>query len=283
MIGPDFNNLCRIVKERSGLHLTGNRMPMVASRLAPIAQRLGHRSVQEFLARLRFESSEDIWAQIIDALTTYETSFFRDPAQFDALRRILLPDLMRKRADERRIRILSVACSHGQEPYTLAMLATGMNLPEKGWRVEITATDNSASALARAKRAHYSQFELRRGLDEAMIARYFMRDDTDYALKAPLRNMVEFRKHNVLDGPDDLGQFDIVFCRNVLFYFDTQTKAAALARLQPLTAHDGYLLMASSETNIGEAHGLVPHGKQRGVFRMPANKTVPRFARAMTA
>lgn len=283
MIGPDFNNLCRIVKERSGLHLTGSRMPMVASRLAPIAQRLGHRNVQEFLARLRFESSQDIWTQIIDALTTYETSFFRDPAQFDALRRVLLPDLMRKRADERRIRILSAACSHGQEPYTLAMLAADMNFPEKGWRVEITATDNSAPALARAKQARYSQFELRRGLDEAAIAQHFMRDDTDYALKAPLRNMVEFRKHNLLNGPDDLGQFDIVLCRNVLFYFDTQTKATALSSLQKLTANDGYLLLAGSETNIGEAHGLVPHRKQRGIFRMPASKAAPRFARAMNA
>lgn len=283
MLSRDFSNLCKIVKARSGLHLTGNHMPMVTSRLTPIAQRLGHRNVQDFLARLRHDSSEGIIGQVIDALTTHETSFFRDHAQFETLRNDIIPKLMRRRSHEKSIRILSAACSYGQEAYTLAILATELGLAEKGWAIEIIATDYSELALARAKQARYSLFELQRGLDETIIARHFTRSGDDYTPKASLRGMIAFRKHNLLDGAGSLGEFDIVFCRNVLFYFDVPSKTAALTTLCAMTADDGVLVLANTEAAIGEMHGLVPHTRQRGIFRMPGITSRPRFAQTMHA
>jgi chemotaxis protein methyltransferase CheR len=205
------------------------------------------------LMRLVERSGDEALLQrIVDAMTNNETSFFRDRLPFERLKREWLPDLMARRAETRRLRIWSAACSTGQEPYSIAMALAEMGEALAGWSVEILATDISERALATARRGVYSQFEAQRGLSTQRLLRNFDQREGLWRIRDELRTNISFRKLNLLEGFRGEKPFDIVFCRNVLMYFEPQVKRDVLARLADAIAEDGRLVLGAAET-IGDA------------------------------
>jgi chemotaxis protein methyltransferase CheR len=192
---------------------------------------------------------------VVEAIATRDTSVFRDRAAFDSFQATLVPWLLRARAATRHISIWSAACSTGQEPYSIAMIFAG--LPQfADWRIDILATDVSVDAIARAKAGIYSQTEVQHGLPSPMMADHFRSEGGEWRLSGPIRSRVEFRVLNLLDSFAGLGSFDVIFCRNVLMYFDADTKADVLGRLSDRLADDGHLMLGAAETMLGVSAGF---------------------------
>jgi len=269
--GADFACLQALLQKRCGMALTSDKLYLVGSRLGPVAQRLGLRSVIELMAELRLRPSEAVITAVIEAMVTHESLFFRDGKPFEQLSRAVLPDLMRARAARKHVRIWSAACSSGQEPYSIAMQVLEDFPHAQGWRWEIVGTDISAPILEKARLGVFSAFEVKRGMSEARIARY-MRPQADggYRMSEDLRRMVSFRAHNLLESAAHLGAFDIVFCRNVLIYFDAPTKARALEIISRQMAGDGALFLGSADTVAGLSDRFVGSPSERGLFRVAA-------------
>lgn len=249
------------------MSLTSDKLYLVASRLGPVAQQFGLKGVIELLAELRLRPQDRMITAVIEAMVTHESLFFRDAKPFDHLASQVIPQLMKAREATRRIRIWSAACSSGQEPYSLAMQLRE-NFEHLGWRWDIVATDISDPILAKAKKGVFSAFEVHRGLSDDRIRRHFQAlPDGAFQLAEPLRQMVDFRRHNLIESAMHLGQFDIVLCRNVLIYFDTPTKSRALNMIARQLASDGVLVLGSADTVFGLNTPLVGTG-DRGMFRL---------------
>lgn len=264
--GPDFLALQKLLQDRAGMALTSDKLYLVASRLGPVAQQCGLRSVIELMAALRATPSEAMITAVVEAMVTHESLFFRDAKPFEQIASVALPALRAARAAQKTIRIWSAACSSGQEAYSVAMqIAEGA---PPGWRWDILGTDISQPIVARARAGVYSAFEIKRGLSEERIARHFRRlPDGAYEAGEALRRMVQFRLHNLIDSAAHLGVFDIVFCRNVLIYFDPPTKARVLDLIARQMAPDGYLFLGSADTVAG-APWLAPLGGERGMYQL---------------
>jgi chemotaxis protein methyltransferase CheR len=204
---------------------------------------------------------------VAQSIVVLESYFFRDKSPFQYFTQTMLPRLMERRAASRRIRIWCAASSTGQEAYSLAMLVSEQGHKLEGWNVEILATDFSEEALRKARKGLYSQFEVQRGLPVSKLVRFFHKSGTGWQVKPELQGRVNFREHNLLNDCQDLGRFDIIFCRNVLIYFDEQLKTAVLSRLVPQLAMDGYLVLGAAETTTGTSPDFmpVPEG-HHGVF-----------------
>lgn len=265
--GADFLALQKLLLERSGMALTSDKLYLVASRLNPVAQKLGFRSVIELMSVLRTAPSEATVKAVVEAMVTHESLFFRDDRPFEHLSQVVLPALISARRGRKPIRIWSAACSSGQEPYSIAML-----IAEQfgGWPWEIVGTDISAPIVAKASAGLFSSFEIKRGLSETRIARHFRRIDNEtYIVGDSIRKMVRFETHNLLESALRFGAFDVIFCRNVLIYFDNPTKTRALDHLARQLAPDGALFLGSADTVIGVTNKFQA-AEVRGVFRPAA-------------
>lgn len=237
-----------LVRRRSAIVLDESKQYLLDTRLAPIVRSEGFASVGELVARAR-GGDRRIVDLVVDAMTTNETSWFRDNGPFDALRSSVLPALVRERAAERRIRFWSAACSSGQEAYSIAMICRDVVPP--GWTVEIVGTDLSPAMVERARAGRFSQLEVNRGLPAPQLVRWFVRDGSHWQVSPELKAMTRFREGNLAQPFTDLGRFDVVMLRNVLIYFDGATKVDILRRTRGVVRPDGFLFLGAAETALG--------------------------------
>lgn len=270
MNNEHFAILARLLKEHSGLLLNSNKLYLVESRLRPVAERWDFASVRDLVRSLgpgaRGDAYERLLADVIEAMTTNESFFFRDKHPFELFRTLAVPRLMQRRATSRRLAIWSAACSSGQEPYSLAMVLREMGAQLGGWSIRILATDISRAMLEKAREGLYTQFEVQRGVPEHLLQRYFQQERSCWRLDADIRRMVEFRPFNLLYDPRELGSFDVVFCRNVLIYFDEPRRAAVLDGVANVLASDGYLSLGGAETVLGISERFVPVTEAPGFY-----------------
>ncbi|MEX6724074.1 CheR family methyltransferase [Parapedomonas caeni] len=262
----DFDLLSNLLKTRSGLVLGTEKTYLLESRLTPIARRRGLAGLPELVAQLRMRPSEELLVEITEAMTTNESFFFRDTVPFEVLKTHVLPQLKVARAATRRLRIWCAAASTGQEPYSIAMILNEQAAQWAGWNIEIIGTDLCKAALSKAQAGLYSQFEVQRGLPIQLLMKYFAKVGDQWQVSADIRNMVKYRTFNLLESMAGLGQFDIIFCRNVLIYFDAPTKAQVLDNLRRQMPADGSLFLGAAETVLGLTKALKPVREQRGLY-----------------
>ena len=262
----DFELVAKLVKERSGLMLSEDKAYLLESRLNPVARRHGFKGIDELVQAIRVGREESLLKDVTEAMTTNESFFFRDSKPFDQFRDLVLPHLLKERATKKSFRIWSAACSNGQEAYSLAMILKEKGAELAGWNIDIIGTDISDEVLAKAKDGRYSQFEVQRGLPINLLVKYFKQVDDLWQIDSSLRQMVTFKPFNLLNSPAPLGSFDVVFCRNVLIYFDRDTKASVLNNIAKLMPSDGFLYLGGAETVLGisDQFQLIPG--QRGVY-----------------
>jgi chemotaxis protein methyltransferase CheR len=255
----ELNIVRALVRERSAIVLDEDKGYLVESRLLPLAQQEGLESVSSLVARLG-RASTGLERQVVEAMATNETYFFRDVRPFDVLRQQVLPELVQRRAGERALRIWSAACSSGQEPHSIAMLLRAHQVVPLGWQVRLLGTDLSTGMLGRARQGRYSQMEINRGLPAALLVKYFERAGLEWQLKDEVRRMVEFSALNLIEDWPALPPLDVVFLRNVLIYFDVPTKKQVLANLRRVLRPDGYLFLGGAETtlNLDENYERAP-------------------------
>lgn len=252
-----FGQLREELKHRTGVVIEADREYAASVRLTPVMREQGFVTVAQ-LCRAAF-SERNMRAQnaVIDAMMNNETFFFRDRGPFDDFREFVLPSLLESRAASRSIRIWCAACATGQEPYSLAMALDEEARRLAGWRIEILATDISETALQTARAGIYNQFEVQRGLPVSYLLRYFRREGDRWSIAEHLRSRITFQKLNLQTDFSDIGQFEVIFCRNVMIYFDTAAKRDLLARLSERLSADGYLALGAAETTIGVTRDLV--------------------------
>jgi len=260
----DYDYLRAVLKERSGLVLSAGKQYLVESRLFPVARKAGLSGIPALVQKLR-NPADPLVAAVVEAMTTNESLFFRDKAPFDQFRNCMMPALLAARPN-RRIRIWCAAAATGQEPYSLAMILREMQDEVGSWHVEILATDISTDVLAKAKAGMYSQFEVQRGLPIGLLLKYFSQNGEIWQIAPEIRAMVQFRPLNLLEEFSHLGAFDIVFCRNVLIYFDQDTKTKVLHDLARVLRSDGYLVLGAAETVVGLTDVFEPAADQRGLY-----------------
>ena len=264
----DFEFLATLLRNRSGLVLTVDKAYLLESRLMPVARKYGHKDLDELVPVLRGANNQELLRDITEAMTTNESLFFRDMKPFDQLRDLIIPGLLKNRASKRQLRIWCAACSSGQEPYSIAMLMKEAASQLTGWRIEIVATDISVEMLEKAKAGIYTQFEVQRGLPVKLLVKYFVQNGDKWTIDPSVRSMVDFREFNLLDNPSSLGEFDIVFCRNVLIYFDQDLKRQVLEKVSNLIPNDGVLYLGGAETVLGVTDRFKPVSGQRGMYAL---------------
>ena len=247
----DFFYLSRLMHERAAIVLEPGKEYLALSRLDPMAREMGVGSVAALVEILRGEeASSPLHDQVIDALTTNETTFFRDFNPFESMRSDVLPEVLERKQRSRTLAIWSAGCSTGQEPYSIAM-AIREHFPELlTWQLTILGTDISASVLDRARRGRYGQLEVNRGLPANLLVRHFTRAGMEWEIEEPIRRMVRFQRHNLVDEWPVMPPFDLVFMRNVMIYFDVETKREVLGRMRGQLAPHGFLLLGASETTF---------------------------------
>jgi chemotaxis protein methyltransferase CheR len=263
----DFEFVSQLLRKRAGIVLTGDKMYLLESRLAPLARKEGLPSIDDLITVVRSRRDERLIAQVVDVMTTNETFFFRDKTPFDHLKEAIFPVLAQARRGGR-IRIWCAACSTGQEPYSIAMMLDQNPALTGGVPVEIVATDISDRCLERARQGLFTQFEVQRGLPIQMLMHYFTQQDDHWRISERLRQMVSFRKMNLIDPAYSLGQFDVVFCRNVLIYFDGPTKTAVLDRIAGTMNSGGFLLMGAAESLVGVSQAFDVMQERRGLYKL---------------
>ncbi|MBV9260133.1 MAG: protein-glutamate O-methyltransferase [Pseudolabrys sp.] len=266
----DYDYLRKLLREQSGLVLAPDKQYLAESRLLPLVRKYAMAGLGDLIARVKAAPHSAIAIAVVEAMTTNETFFFRDKMPFDHFKDFVLPRLLMARAKERKLRIWCNACSTGQEPYSLAMILDEKRLDD--WKIDIVATDISNDVLARAKAGLYSQFEVQRGLPIQLLVKYFTQVREQWQIAPHLRTLVSFKNFNLLNDFAPLGQFDVVFCRNVLIYFDQDNKSAVLNRLARALAPDGYLVLGAAETVVGLTDVFKPMADHRGLYVAHAGK-----------
>ena len=261
----DYDYLRKLLRERSGLVLSADKQYLVESRLTPLVRKAGVASLSELVAKLKV-NNERLVVDVVEAMTTNESFFYRDKVPFDHFREAIMPSLIAARAKERRIRVWCAAASTGQEPYSLAMCLNEMKEKIAGWRIEILGTDLSTEVLEKAKAGVYSQFEVQRGLPIQMLVKHFVQTGDTWQISPEIRAMVQYRPLNLLADFSQLGKFDVVFCRNVLIYFDQETKIGVLNRIAKLLEPDGFLSLGAAETVVGLTDAFKPMADRRGLY-----------------
>jgi chemotaxis protein methyltransferase CheR len=261
----DYDYLQKILKDRSGLMLSTDKKYLLESRLLPLARKIGIAGISELVQKMKGGGDKLIF-EVVEAMTTNETFFFRDKTPFDHFKDTVVPELLRARAGRRSLRIWCAAASTGQEPYSLAMILKEMSGALGGWRIEIVATDLSPEVLEKSRAGIYTQFEVQRGLPIQFLVRHFTQVGALWQLNADTRALVQFRQFNLLQDFASLGKFDIIFCRNVLIYFDQATKTEIFAKLMKANEPDGYLFLGAAETVVGltDKYRICPN--RRGVY-----------------
>ena len=265
----DFQYLSDILKKRSGLALTEDKAYLIESRLLPIARTQGLQDIGQLCNLLITKPSEKLLVEITEAMTTNESSFFRDIKPYEALRNIVLPQLMARPSVMKNIRIWSAACSTGQEPYTISICLKEDAAKLAGWNFEIIATDLASKVVDKAKEGIYSQFEAQRGLPIQILMKYFSPlPDTSWQIKDAVRSSVQFKLQNLLEEYTSLGRFDMVFCRNVLIYFDDPTKAKITEKMAKSLTKDGVLIIGSTESLVDPTGLFAPIENFRGAYKL---------------
>jgi chemotaxis protein methyltransferase CheR len=250
MTDQDFDFIRAVVRDRSAIVLEDGKQYLVESRLDPIVKDLGLGSIGDLVALLRSPSSNDLRQRVVEAMVTTETMFFRDVLPFEMIRKVILPDLVLRRAAERRLNIWCAACSTGQEPYSVGILIREYFPELSTWTINILATDLSRDVLSRARAGIYKQAEVNRGLPASLLLKYFRQQGTSWQLVDEIRAMVDFQELNLVRAWPPLPPMDLVFLRNVMIYFDVQTKKTILARMARVLRPDGYLLLGGAETTF---------------------------------
>ncbi len=267
----DFDFVAKLLKDRSGLVITRDKAYLLESRLTPVARKRGLKGLEDLVGGLR-TAGEDLLREVTEAMTTNESFFFRDIKPFDQFKAMVLPYMLANRAAKKTMRIWSAASSSGQEAYTLAMMLKEEGAKLAGWKIEIVGTDISTEMLEKAKAGLYSQFEVQRGLPIQLLVKYFKKTAEMWQIDPAIRGMVQYREYNLLHDLKPLGQFDVVFCRNVLIYFDQPTKTRVLDNISRVMPDDGFLYLGGAETVLGISDKFKPVPEQRGVYattRMP--------------
>jgi chemotaxis protein methyltransferase CheR len=266
MTPHDYTYLQGLLKDRSGLILA-NKEYLVEGRLEPLAKKFGLNGISDLVEKIK-SGKKDIEVGVVEAMTTNETSFFRDKSPFDQFTETVMPRLLKARAQKKALKIWCAAGSTGQEPYSLAMCIKEFGAAVKDWRIEILATDLSREVLAKSEAGRYSQFEVQRGLPIKHLVKYFQQTGDTWQINADLRAMVKHRQFNLLADFSALGKFDLIFCRNILIYFDEPTKSSIYKRIVRSLEPDGMLALGAAETMIGLTNAFVPAPGLRG-FYMP--------------
>lgn len=246
----DFEWICKLVRDRAGLALSKDKTYLVESRLAPLVRDFGVSSITQLVAQLRTQPFNNSHQQIIEAMVTTETSFFRDDRPFEALKKYILPELVQQRQNCQILNIWSGACSSGQEPYSIAILLREHFPQLLTWKVQLIASDISHQMLDRARQGCYNQQEISRGLSPALREKYFQHSSNKWQIDRQIRQFVEFTQFNLAEQWPSMPQMDIIFLRNVLIYFDVRTKQAILTKARQLLQPNGYLFLGGGETTI---------------------------------
>ncbi len=276
MNNQDFTFLVNMLKKNSGHILAADKGYLLDSRLGPIARKENFDSVDALVQAMRTRNDERLNATVTEAMTTNETFFFRDRTPFDLFKSEVIPHLAANRTAGSKVKIWCAAASSGQEPYSLAMIQREEAARMKGVQHSILATDISEKVLNKAKTGLYSQFEVQRGLPVQLMVKYFEKAGDLWRIDPSLQQHITFRKFNLLDSFRVMGQFDVVFCRNVLIYFDQETKSDILNRLAQSIAPDGFLFLGAAETVMGLTDAFAPVPGKRGLY---VRKDKPAIAR----
>ena len=264
MRAEDVEHLAALLKARSGLILGPDKAYLVESRLAPVARRDGFGSVAELLTALRLKRDERLIGAVVDAMTTNETFFFRDKTPFDQFKDDVLPALAGRAGGT--VKVWCAACSTGQEPYSLAMIGEEERHRFPGLKLDILGTDISDRVLEKARAGLYTQFEVQRGLPIQMLVKHFEKVEDNWRINARLRGAVRWKNANLLEDLRHLGRFDVVYCRNVLIYFDAETKRRVLENIAGLMPDDGFLFLGAAETVLGVTEAFKPVPGKRGLY-----------------
>jgi len=268
MSEKNYSGIIDYVLKNSGIVLGSTKAYLIESRLAPIAEKNGYADLDDLEKKINI-APKNVRDEIVDAMTTNESFFFRDSTPFDNFEQAILPELIAKaRAGDRKIRIWCAAASTGQEPYSLAMVLLKNKRLWAGLSVEILATDLSQTALDRAKAGKYTQFEVQRGLPVQMLVEHFIQDGTNWIISEQVRNMVQFKKNNLLEPLYSIGKMDLVFCRNVLIYFDVETKAKVVEAISKLLNNNGFMVLGGAETLLGISEKFDREDGYRGLYRL---------------
>jgi chemotaxis protein methyltransferase CheR len=264
----DFEFVAQLLRKRAGIVLTGDKLYLLESRLAPLARKEGLPSIDDLIHVVRSRREERLINQVVDVMTTSETYFFRDKTPFDHLREAIFPLLSGARRGGR-IRLWCAACSTGQEAYSIAMMLDENPQLTGGVPVEIVATDISDRCLERARQGLFTQFEVQRGLPIQMLMSHFTQQDDHWRISERQRQQVTFRKQNLIDANYSLGgKFDVVFCRNVLTYFDGPTKSDVLERIAQQLNPGGFLMLGSAESVVGLTGSFEASQDRRGLYKL---------------
>ena len=274
MTPPDYEYLRKLLRDHSGLDLSTDKQYLIESRLLPLSRKAGLAGIGDLVQKMKGGSASTI-TQVVEAMTTNETFFFRDKVPFDHFRQSIMPEMLKARAGRKSIRIWCAAGSTGQEPYSLAMCLKEMSAALTGWRVEIIATDLSQEVLEKSRAGIYSQFEVQRGLPIQLLVKYFKQTGEFWQVNAEIRAMVQHRQLNLLHDFSQLGVFDVIFCRNVLIYFDQDTKISIFNRLARVTEPEGFLVLGAAETVVGLTDVFKPFPDRRGLYRPNAVRATP--------
>ncbi|HVP84982.1 MAG TPA: protein-glutamate O-methyltransferase CheR [Rhizomicrobium sp.] len=266
MTPTDFAFIAAFLKERSGLIITPDKTYLLEARLVPLGRKYNLAGLSALIDALKTGTQTKLADEVVDAMTTNETSFFRDKNPFDQLRKTIIPQMMELRGAAKSLRIWSAACSTGQEPYSLAMMLKDEFPALAAWKIDIVATDISPSVLDRAREGTYSTFEVQRGLPIQLLVRHFEQIGENWRIKPDLRRMIDFRAANLLADMSNLGLFDIVLCRNVLIYFDQPTKSRILEAISRRLTPHGALILGGAESVFGLSDRLGSFPGLRGVY-----------------
>lgn len=248
----------KLVKSDAGIVLPRDKSYLVESRLQPLAKMKGFDNLDGMLSQLFANSASGLRERVVEAMAPADTSFFRDPQPFDALHKIALPDVMKRRNADKRLDIWSAGCSTGQEPFSIALVFREFFAESTDWRMNILATDISNEVLKRANRGKYSQLEVNRGIKPSMLLKYFQRDGVEWQIKDEVRQLVEFRRMNLLQIDLPPQSMDIVFLRNVLVDFDAEVRKNILDNIRQVLRPGGYLFVGRSDCEINLGRTFVP-------------------------
>jgi len=265
MRSDDFKFISQLLYDRSGLALTEDKIYLLESRLTPLARQHGLDGLEALIQKIRSTRDMALTGEVVEAMTTNESFFFRDNTPFDLFKSHVLPEMEKSRTTKR-LRIWCAAASTGQEPYSLAMILREQWHKWRDWNIEIIGTDLSQQVLDKAQAGLYSQFEVQRGLPIQMLIKYFQQEGDVWRLNQDIRSMVSYRKFNLLDSFTSMGKFDVIYCRNVLIYFDQKTKGEVLSRMRRTIADDGSLFLGAAETVLGITEAFKPVTGQRGLY-----------------
>ncbi|MCP5365363.1 MAG: protein-glutamate O-methyltransferase CheR [Hyphomicrobiales bacterium] len=267
MTPQEFQFLTTLIKDRSGISLSVDKTYLLENRLTPLAKGKGFDGISGLVAKMRMGGAEALITEVVEAMTTNESLFFRDTKPFEIFRDVALPRILDSRPAGQPLRIWSLACSSGQEAYSIAITLKENWARLANRRIQILGTDISTAVLQKAKAGIYTHFEVQRGMPVRLLVKYFDQNGANWEIKPELRQMVEFRRHNMILEAPALASADIVFCRNVLIYFDEATKRSVLEKVARVMPKDGVLFLGAAENVMGVSDVFEPLSGARGAYQ----------------